>query len=228
MDTKELEKLWPQIACFYPFYSSDGGNNTMVLLQDGGQCLDRRKTKTFLQAMARIFAADLTALGQKYRDFLGHKGAVPLPLHGSLILVPFRVRRVQYKDHGATGYAVLDKVESVGPGNPEDPGGAASRISMMGGGVLECMEKTATVRKRLGEASQVRKEYSRFQRGRRTLTVPDLIREDLSGDDTSKVVYHIHYYAAGLPEGRGTVYKPEGIGGISLPRGYAGEKTPGS
>ena len=206
MNNLELEEIWPYILCFYPFYNSDGSNSTCIMLQDGQQCLDRRKTKTLLQAMARIFAADLKALRENYRNFLGHKGLVPLPLHRNLILVPFRVRRVQYKDHGATGYAVFNKVECVQPPDMESSDLAVSRIGMIGGASFECLEKPATIKKRLTEASQVQKEYSRFYSGRAAYPVSEFALDSFCGEETGKVVYHIHYHAEGLPSTSGGNY----------------------
>jgi hypothetical protein len=196
------EDIWPQIVCFYPFYNSDGGNNTRVLLQDGRECLDRRKTKTFLQAVAKVFAADLTALRKKYRDYLGHKGLVPLPLHTSFILVPVKVRRVQYKDHGATGYAVLDKVVDIYLPETQLPDAAFCRLTLKGGGSFECMEKPVTIKRRLAEASQVQKEYSRFCRGKES-PLPDLDRFGLKHAGEGTVVYHIHYHRGDIPDSAG-------------------------
>lgn len=196
MSLVRLEELWPHILCFFPFYDADGGNGTRVFLEDGQEETDRRKTKTLLEAMARIFAADLAALRYKYRGMLCHKGLVPLPLHLSMILVPLKVRRVQYKDHGATGYAVLDRVERV---EAEPTGTPVSRVVLEGGRVLDCMEKTATVKKRLAEGLEVKEDYSRFHRGRGIFPVPVKLGGNIEGDG-DKVVYHIHYHTHRLPE----------------------------
>lgn len=199
MNNVGLEEIWPQIVCFYPFYNSDGANSTWVMLQDGQHLIDKRKTKTLLQAMARIFAADLTALRKKYSTFLGHKGLIPLPLHSNMILVPFRVRRVQYKDHGATGYVVLDQVDHVQPAAGMDADEVMSRIQMLGGAAFDCVEKASTIKKRLMEAYQVKKEYSRFHGGRRIITFPELVREGLRCEEDGRVVYHIHFHTGDLP-----------------------------
>lgn len=204
-----LEEIWPQMVCFYPFYGENGGNYTRILLEDGRELVDKRRTTTMLEALAAIFATDLGALRRKYRSILGHNGLVPLPLHRDLVLVPFRVRRVQYKDHGATGYAVLDKVEGMEAashfnGQSQEghlPGAFASRLKLLGGSCLECMEKCTTLQKRLSEASQVKQEYSRFYWGRRVLPIHGFMGESLGGSEDGKVIYHIHYYTGPLPEG---------------------------
>jgi len=195
----QLGEVWPEILGFYPVYGSDGGNSTCVLLSDGSRYMDRRKTKTLLHDMAKIFAADLSALRYNYRDFLGRKGLVPLPLHKNLILVPFRVRRVKYKDHGATGYAVLNKIEAVESVSHPNSNGAMSRISLSGGITLECMEKPVTVNRRLAEAHQVRREYYRFNDGDRLLDVQELAQSSFLTECEGRIVYHIHYHAGALP-----------------------------
>lgn len=188
----KLEEIWREILAFYPIYSPDGGNNTLILLEDSQQYMDTRKTKTVLKVIARIFAADLTALRQRYRGCLGRKGLVPLPLHRDLILLPMRVRRVQYKDHGATGYAVLDKIVKVGPVDSANENGTLSRITLKGGLSIECMEKPATLKKRLTEGVQVQKEYHRFCAGKASFPVSELVRDPLLSGE-GKVIYHIHY-----------------------------------
>lgn len=199
MTNPKLAEVWQEVLGFYPFYNSDGSNSTWVLLRDGRQYMDRRKTKTLLQDMARIFATDLTALRHNYRDFLGHKGLVPLPLHKSLILVPFRVRRVEYKDHGATGYAVLNKIETAEPIKGENANGALSRIKLSGGITIDCMEMASTVKRRLSEAHQVQKEYYRFTDADRLPSAHDLSRASFFNECEGQVVYHIHYHAGALP-----------------------------
>lgn len=210
MSVVKLEELWPRVICFFPFYSSDGGNGTRVLLEDGREEVDNRKTKTLLEAMAKIFAADLAALRCKYRGMLGHKGLVPLPLHCSMILVPLKVRRVRYKDHGATGYAVLDRIKGVEavettggegekgilPLEPEDV--PVTRIMLDGGRFLDSTEKLVTVKKRVAEALEVKEDYTRFHRGRRGFPLAGSLVDSLEGE-REKVVYHIHYHTSGFP-----------------------------
>ena len=194
----KLEEIWREIVGFYPVYSSDGGNNTLILLHDGQQYTDKRKTKTVLQAIARIFAADLTALRQRYRGYLGRKGLVPLPLHKDLILLPIRVRRVQYKDHGATGYLVLRQIVRVAPDEAASQNGTLSRITLKGGVSIKCMEKPATVRKRLTEGAQVREEYERFCSGRTFLPGSEFVRDPLIAEEGT-VIYHIHLEGGVVP-----------------------------
>ena len=216
MSLVKIEELWPLMLCFYPYYDNHGGNGTRVLLEDGQVLTDKRKTKTLLEAMGRIFAADLAALRHKYQGVLGHKGLVPLPLHCDLVLVPFRVRRVQYKDHGATGYVVLDRVEGLktvdsgqaAAGRSPLPDAAVStRVVFRGGMHLDCMEKMVTVKKRLAEAGEVKEEYSRFHRGTGILSVRELVREGLPGGG-EKIVYHIHYHTGSLPGTPGSFRSP--------------------
>lgn len=215
MTELKLEELWPGILGFYPCYQPNGSNSTCIVFHDGRQHIDSRKTKTFLQSTARIFASDLTALRQNYQGFLGCKGMVPLPLHRNFVLVPFKVRRPQYKDHGATGYAVLKQIKSVeqaAPVQENDLRGTAgcscvSRLCMTGGIIFESMEKAATLRRRLGEAARVRQEYCRFYGGSSLLSISNLMREsfaevpEISGalrETQNGVIYHIHVHTGDL------------------------------
>ena len=139
-----------------------------MLLEDGEQLVDRRKTKTFLQALSKVFAADLTALRQRYRDFLGHKGLVPLPLHSSFILVPLKVRRVQYK---ATGNRLcsLDKVEDLHFPERDLPGAGVCQLSLKGN-YLKC-RKGCNSKKRLAEHLRFKGVFSFFE-GRKISIYP--------------------------------------------------------
>lgn len=117
-----LKECWPRIVGFYPCYRPDGSNSTCIVFLDGSQHIDRRKTRTFLQSAAKVFSTDLTALRRNYQRFLGSKGMVPLPLHSNFILVPFKVRKPQYKDHGATGYVVFSQIWLVEDYERQDAG----------------------------------------------------------------------------------------------------------
>jgi len=188
MPYADLERIWQRVAAFYPLYDADGGNSTRIIFENGRDIFDTRKTKTFLGALAKVFAADLTALRKKYGKLLGRKNYVPLPFHADFVIVPVRVRRALSKDQGATGYLVLDRVKSCGPAAEKD---FSCKVEFSGGGYLYCMEKAATVRKKLLEAKTVREEYCRFHAGQGAIGVPGLAREVLKREKGC-VVYHLH------------------------------------
>ena len=190
----DLETVWKQLAGFYPQYMEDGCNGTVVVLEGGNELQDRRKTKTFLRRLAKSFAIDIQALREKYRRPAGRRTFVPLPFHAGLVLVPFKVRRVLSKDQGATGYAVLDKIECWAPGEE-----APSKLILSGGGSFPCMERHTTVERKILEGRAVAEEFRQFHLGDLP-GIPGVTRQIPMARNT-RVMYHVHYSAGDYPGG---------------------------
>lgn len=154
----DWEELWPRLQGLYPFIAEDGGNYTAVLLTEGQELVDTRKTKTVLAHLAGNFALDLALVKARGRKVLGCRREVPLVFLPELVLLPVKRREAPMKDAGSLGYVVLSQI--AGWEEVEKPP-YRTRIFFHQGTYLEVMTAPKTFRKRVAEAELVLGDYHR-------------------------------------------------------------------
>lgn len=154
----DWEELWPRLVALYPFMAEDGGNYTTVILTEGEELVDTRKTKTVLAHLARNFALDLTLVKARGQKVLRCRREVPLVLLPELVLLPVKRREAPMKDAGSLAYVVLSQVAGW-----EESGTFPyrTRIVFHGGAFLEVLTTPGTFRKKLAEAELVLGDYHR-------------------------------------------------------------------
>ncbi|NLL17982.1 MAG: hypothetical protein GX262_03030 [Clostridia bacterium] len=154
----DWEELWPRLLGLYPFIAEDGGNYTAVLLTEGEELVDSRKTKTVLAHLARNFALDLTLVKARGQKVLCCRREVPLVLLPELVLLPVKRREAPMKDAGSLGYVVLSQI--AGWEEAKDPP-YRTRIAFHHGGFMEVLTTPGTFRKKVAEAELVLGDYHR-------------------------------------------------------------------
>lgn len=101
---------WQLLNFLQPLYMEDGTNGTLVNLGKGNCYQDKRKVKTILKQVAKQFAVDLSAAKANYGRAVGRKDSTPIPMTGSLVLLPVKMRLPVSKDDGSWGYVVLEQI----------------------------------------------------------------------------------------------------------------------
>ncbi|HHW06262.1 MAG TPA: hypothetical protein GXX34_01795 [Clostridia bacterium] len=152
------EENWPSLLGFYPCLAEDGGNYTTVMLAHGGEVLERRKTKTVLAQLARLFALDVALVKARGRKVLKSRREVPLALLPELVLLPVKRREAPMKDAGSIGYVVMSQVAGWEVA-PEPP--YRTRIFFQEGSFLDVLTAPVTFRKKMAEGELVLKDYHR-------------------------------------------------------------------
>lgn len=152
------EEIWPQLLGFYPFMGEDGGNYTAVLISEDSELIDKRKTGTVLNHLARTFALDLRLVKAKGRQVLRSRREVPLVLLPELVLLPVRKRKAPMKDAGSLGYVILAHVADWDEA-PEKPW--RTRIFFHDETSLDVLTTVKTFQNKIAEAELVLGEYNR-------------------------------------------------------------------
>lgn len=154
---EDLAELWPEILCLLPFYDTDGGNSTQMLLEEGKKLMIQRRTKTVVKALARIFAVDITAMKERCGPYLGRKSSTPLPLRPDFILLPVKMRVPLAKDEGAWGYIVLQKILSC-----EKLAEGQSQVIFRDGTKIKCLQKVGSIRLMMAQAQLLRSQLNQI------------------------------------------------------------------
>lgn len=152
------EEIWPRLLGFYPYLAEDGGNYTAIILANGEELEERRKTKTVLAHLARLFSLDVSLVKARGRKVLKSRREVPLALLPELVLLPVKRREAPMKDAGSLGYVVLAQVAGWEEA-PEPP--FRTRIYFQEGSFLDVLTTPATFRKKIAEGELVLKDYHR-------------------------------------------------------------------
>lgn len=127
-----------------------GQGRLSQVLVPGNSFYDPRRIRSLLEALARHFAVDLTALRQRCRGLLEMRNYLPLPLSSQLVLVPLTLGEMGEK----TGYINLLAMEKV------LSKGEYSSIVLKDGAELACWLSPGAVRERLLRARFILWELS--------------------------------------------------------------------
>lgn len=181
----DLRENLKEINFLGPVDGEQGGNCTLLILSGGQQVVDPRRTKSVLTALGRIYARDLVSLRHEASRVLGRRQEMPLFLGPGVVLVPVRTRRALFKDQGATGYLVLDKVAGL---EEIQEGPYRSRVLFCGGGEI----KTLYGRKAVGDRLREAREVQYFQKelwGENRLDKENLLRETVDSLEAADLVW---------------------------------------
>jgi hypothetical protein len=108
-----------------------------------GRCsYDPRRVRSLVEALARHYAVDLTALRRRCQERLEMRNYLPLPISSQLVLVPLTLGREGEK----TGYVNLFALEGV------EEKGENCNLLLKEGTRLPCWLSGAGVRERLRRA----------------------------------------------------------------------------
>ncbi|MBZ4653347.1 MAG: hypothetical protein JG781_686 [Peptococcaceae bacterium] len=152
---QDLAEIWPDILCLIPFYDTNGGNSTQMLLEEGKELVIQRRTKTVVKDLARIFAVDVAAMKERCGPYLGRKSSTPLPLRPDFILLPVKMRVPLAKDEGAWGYVVLQKIEACGK-----LAEGQSQIIFRNGTKIKCLQKVSSIRLLMAQAQLLKSQLN--------------------------------------------------------------------
>jgi len=174
-----FETAGEQVAALVPYYDENGGNATKVFTTSGEIFPDPRSVRWILKRMARVYAVDLEALRERYKNYLGIKQGVPLPLSANVVLVPQKLRRVIVESDGAGGFVNVCAVEGVDDYTDEE-GKFKSTIYLTGGCSLPCVFTRGTVEQRIQKGHITRERYL-YYTAMPSISSASIVRETESG-----------------------------------------------
>ena len=117
-----VEEIHDRLAAFFPAYTDQGSVTRLIYGSpdaDQEACeTDQRQVENVKRALARCYAVDLPAQGKLLRE----RYSRGLPLHFYLpdgrVFVPFKLRELRVQGDASYGYADLDQIERLVPGQP--------------------------------------------------------------------------------------------------------------
>lgn len=140
------EWLHEGMCGFLPVYGDDGSNGTIILFKEKQSRWDRRKLRTILAGLARVYQKDLRLIRAKGKELGGQKTMNPLPISPDIILVPFRTRKPVGKDDGAVGYIFRSAIKEIRFN--ED----ATEVVLKDGQAIRILEGLATAKRHFHRA----------------------------------------------------------------------------
>lgn len=142
------ENLWvtKELYGVLPSYDEAGGNGSRLLFKGGDTRQDKRRVKTIISNLARLYQKDIRAVNKKASEISGQRTMNVLPLSPDTILVPIKVRRPIGKDDGATGYIVFKAVDKVCDLD------CGCRVLLKDGQCIDILERLSTIEKRMAFA----------------------------------------------------------------------------
>lgn len=127
----------------------EGQGRVSQLLLDGGRSVhDPRRVRSLVDALARHYAVDLTALRNRCSVLLHSRNYLPLPLNPGLVLIPLPLGQCGEN----LGYVNLLSVQAVAQA------GKTSILDLGQGEGMECRISVASLRNRLVKAQLALRE----------------------------------------------------------------------
>ena len=122
MISTRVEEIHDRLAAFFPAYTDQGSVTRLIYGnsdEDREVCdSDQRQVENVKRALARCYAVDLSAQARLLRE----RYSRGLPLHFYLpdgrVFVPFKLRELRVPGDASYGYADLDQIERLVPGQP--------------------------------------------------------------------------------------------------------------
>jgi hypothetical protein len=134
----QLEKIKDEIVGLRPVYT-DTGNATIIYLRRG-EAVDSRGTRSIMNALARIYAIDLTAQRSQVETYLHRQGINPFYLEPERVFVPLKMRRAKAQKDTVYGY-----VDVRCMGEVVDCGRRSCRLQLLDGREMEILSNRSTV-----------------------------------------------------------------------------------
>ncbi len=109
------KRVWKNICAMLPVYLQDGTNGTVVYYIDGSTEQIGHRLEWVLNDLLKYLCTGKDILQQKANDYMESKNGrrIPLVVNQEMCLVPVKGRKAFTKNDGASGYVVLEYVESI-------------------------------------------------------------------------------------------------------------------
>ncbi|HHY90973.1 MAG TPA: hypothetical protein GX503_04835 [Clostridiales bacterium] len=147
---KNIENILAKgLACLMPVYEPGEGNAVKLIADDGSTFIVPRTIKTVLNLICRYYMIHIEACRARYGKILNQRLGVPLAIHGSMVLIPLKLRKPLLPKDGAYGYVNLYSIEGVEECQNH------TRILLKGNVRVLCLQRLHTTLQQINKAKVI-------------------------------------------------------------------------
>ncbi|NLY54418.1 MAG: hypothetical protein GX060_07365 [Firmicutes bacterium] len=153
---QNLKDVVDRIVAIVPIYG-DGGDATLLILDDGQEVIHPKTIASCLKQIWRIYSFDWKAYRREYRTLLNQRNLLPWPADFYRMFAPLKLRQPLISGDAAYGYVAIEAVEEVGQNEPTQA--AKSFVSLRCGHRLAVYLEPREVHKHLQAAAYAAQQF---------------------------------------------------------------------
>lgn len=109
----QLEQVKDSIVVLRPTYGPMGDSTELWTAK--GMTVDRRSIRSLKKALARLYAIDLSAQGEKVAEIIDRQTVLPFYLQPERVFIPLKMRSAMYPNDRCCGYVDVGYIETISP-----------------------------------------------------------------------------------------------------------------